>query len=144
MTFIRRMDHFTVVTDKLEETRAFYEMLGLKVGPRPVFPVPGLWFYSAERAVLHVLAVDQMPTTRRGVLDHMAFYGEDIAATLALLESRDIRYRLIRAPRPYGTWQLFFKDPNGAEVEIDFDPEEKVPEHLKECAATAHLHRAGN
>jgi catechol 2,3-dioxygenase-like lactoylglutathione lyase family enzyme len=141
MTFIRRMDHFTVVTDKLAETRAFYEMLGLKIGPRPDFPVPGLWFYAAGHAVLHVLAVDEMPRTRRAVLDHMAFYGEDIAATLALLRSRGIRYRLIRAPRPYSTWQVFFEDPNGAEVEIDFDPEEQVPPHLKDGAGVAPGHQ---
>ncbi len=144
MTFIRRMDHFTVVTDKLEATREFYEMLGLKVGPRPDFPVPGLWFYTAGRAVLHVVAVDQIPAPRRGVLDHMAFYGEDIAATLALLQSRNIPYRLIRAPRPYSTWQLFFDDPNGAEVEIDFDPEEEVPQHLRDGAALMPGHQAGH
>lgn len=132
MTFIRRMDHFTVVTDKLDATRAFYEMLGLKVGPRPDFPVPGLWLYTAGRAVLHLVAVGEMPQLRRGALDHMAFYGEDIAATLALLQAKRIRYRLIRAPRPFSTWQVFFEDPNGVEVEIDFDPQESVPQHLKD------------
>lgn len=132
MTFIRRMDHFTVVTDQLDDTRAFYEMLGLKVGPRPDFPVAGLWLYTAGRAVLHLVAVGEMPQLRRGALDHMAFYGEDIAATLALLQAKRIRYRLIRAPRPFSTWQVFFEDPNGVEVEIDFDPQESVPPHLKD------------
>ena len=27
----------------------------------------------------------------------------------------------------YGTWQLFFLDPNGAKVELDFDPAEQAP-----------------
>jgi hypothetical protein len=34
---------------------------------------------------------------------------------------------LRRAPDPFLTWQLFFPDPNGVEVEIDFDPAESVP-----------------
>ena len=55
-----------------------------------------------------------------------------IAATLALLRSKRIRYSLIRAPRPFSTWQVFFEDPNGVEVEIDFDPQESVPQHLKD------------
>ena len=135
MAGIQRMDHFTVVTDQLQLTQDFYEALGLTVGPRPNFGVPGLWLYAGDHAVLHVIAVAQMPALRRGALDHMAFMGEDIAATLALLLSRSIAYRLIRLPRPWSTWQVFFDDPNGAEVEIDFDAAQKVPQHLKDAAA---------
>ena len=135
MTSIRRMDHFTVVTDRLDHTRAFYEMLGLRVGPRPDFGVGGLWLYAEDRAVLHVVEQAAMPALRRGALDHMAFWGEGIAATLELLLSRGIAYRLIRLPRPWSNWQVFFEDPNGAEVEIDFDASERVPPHLKEAAA---------
>lgn len=137
MGILYRMDHFTIVTDRLEETRRFYEMFGLKEGPRPDFGVPGIWFYCAGRAVLHVVQVEEMPRVRRGVLDHMAFYGEDIVGTLELLKAKAIKYRLIRVPRPYSTWQVFFEDPNGAEVEIDFDPDLKVPPHLKDGGAAA-------
>lgn len=131
MSTLTGMDHFTIVTDRLGETRTFYEMLGLKVGARPDFKVPGLWFYIADHAVLHVIEVNEMPTPRRGALDHMAFTGEGMEATLRLLKDRDITYRLIRAPRPFSTWQVFFKDPNGVEVEIDFAPSEILPDDLK-------------
>jgi catechol 2,3-dioxygenase-like lactoylglutathione lyase family enzyme len=131
------MDHFTLVTDKLEETRAFYTMLGLKEGARPDFPVPGVWFYLAGRAVLHVVEVKTMPAVRRGVLDHMAYYGDDIVGTLEKLKEKGVKYRLDRVPRPYSTWQVFFDDPTGAEVEIDFDPVEKVPAHLKDGGGAA-------
>jgi hypothetical protein len=50
-----------------------------------------------------------------------------MAATLEWLKERKIEYRLRRAPDPFLTWQLFFPDPNGVEVEIDFDPAEPVP-----------------
>lgn len=128
MSIVRRMDHFTIVTDRLEETRGFYERLGFEVGARPDFPVPGFWFYLDGRAVLHVIGVEKMPEPRRGVLDHMAFYGQGLAATYAMLVRQGVETKLIRVPRPYRTWQLFFLDPNGCEVEIDFDPDEPEPE----------------
>jgi hypothetical protein len=31
---------------------------------------------------------------------------------------------LMRTLNPFRTWQLFFPDPNGVEVEIDFSPNE--------------------
>jgi len=126
------MDHFTVVTDRLDETRSFYERLGLTVGPRPDFPVPGLWLYAGGHPVLHVVEVADMPAVRRGALDHMAFYGADIVATLTALKDHRVAYRLLRLPRPWSTWQVFFDDPNGAEVEIDFDASQAVPPALKD------------
>lgn len=137
MGCIRRMDHFTVVTDRLAESRAFYERLGLQVGPRPDFGIDGLWLYIHGHAVLHVIEVPALPSPRRGVLDHMAFYGEDIVATIEMLKREQIAYRLIRAPRPWSTWQVFFEDPNGAELEIDFDAALKVPPHLKDGSVPA-------
>lgn len=136
MTGIRRMDHFTVVTDRLEETRVFYERLGLSVGARPDFGIAGLWLYIDGHPVLHVVEVERMPLSRRGALDHMAFYGGDIVATLELLKRDRIAYRLLRLPRPWSTWQVFFLDPNGAEVEIDFDAAQSVPPHLKDGATS--------
>ena len=141
MTGIRRMDHFTVVTDQLVRTQAFYEALGLQVGARPDFGIAGLWLYAGEHAVLHVVEVAAMPALRRGVLDHMAFRGGDITATLELLCAQGVAYRLIRLPRPWSTWQVFFEDPNGAEVEIDFDASQRVPPHLKEAAAVPNVAR---
>ncbi|MDZ5455132.1 VOC family protein [Azohydromonas lata] len=132
MNCIRRMDHFTVVTDRLAQTQAFYERLGLQVGARPDFGIGGVWLYAGEQAVLHVVEVQHMPALRRGALDHMAFHGDDIVATLEMLKREGVAYRLLRLPRPWSTWQVFFEDPNGAEVEIDFDAAQKVPPHLKD------------
>lgn len=137
MTGIQRMDHFTVVTDRLEETRVFYERLGLTVGSRPDFGprLGGCWLYADGHPVLHVVEVQTMPAVRRGALDHMAFFGGDIVATLRMLKREGIAYRLLRLPRPWSTWQVFFDDPNGAEVEIDFDAAQSVPRELKDGTA---------
>lgn len=137
MTGIQRMDHFTVVTDRLDETRVFYERLGLAVGARPDFGFPGLWLYAGGHPVLHLVQTAAMPAVRRGALDHMAFVGADIVATLRQLRAHGVAYRLLRLPRPWSTWQVFFLDPNGAEVEIDFDAGQQVPPELRDGRAAA-------
>jgi hypothetical protein len=45
---------------------------------------------------------------------------------LAALDARKIEY-LCRQQKGLGTWQVFFHDPNGAKVELDFAPEESGP-----------------
>ena len=131
MTTIIRPDHFTILTDDLLATEDFYtELLGFVVGPRPDFKFPGLWLYANDTAILHVINVEQMPIPRNGVLDHMAFRGKDVNVLIQKLELAGLEYRIIRTPAPWEQWQVFFDDPNGARVEIDFDGQEKLaPEH---------------
>ncbi len=133
MTTILRPDHFTVLTDDLLVTENFYtELLGFTVGPRPDFKFPGLWLYANDAAILHVMQVDQMPEPRKGVLDHMAFRGRDVNALLEKLKIAGLNYRLTRTPAPWIQWQVFFEDPNGAVVEIDFDGQDIIkPEYQK-------------
>ena len=125
---IQRMDHFTIVTDRLDETLGFYAMFGLRAGPRPDFGVPGAWLYATDQPILHVIEVTRMPEPRRGALDHMAFHAQGLLPTTQLLEGRKVAHRIIRTPAPFRMWQLFFVDPNGVDVELDFDPEEQAPE----------------
>lgn len=133
---IRTMDHFTIVTDRLEETLAFYAVLGLRDGPRPDFGFGGAWLYAREQPVLHIVEVARMPETRRGVLDHMAFTSEGLLGIAEQLRQRGVAYRIIRTPRPFSRWQMFIEDPNGAEVELDFDIAEVPPEDWKTSAQT--------
>src|SRR5690606_33661301 len=123
---------FTIVTDRLDTTRSFYtEVLGMEEGARPPFPVPGCWLYIGPQPVLHVIGVEHMPTPRRGVLDHMAFRAEGLSAALDRLDAVGVPYRIVRAPGEVRTWQVFFLDPNGAEVELDFDSAERAPDDWK-------------
>ena len=75
-----------------------------------------------------------MPFPRRGVLDHMAFSATDLMKTLALLHHQQVAFRIIRSP---GTriWQVFFRDPNEVEVELDFAPNEEPPADWKNLAS---------
>ena len=124
------MNHFTILTDNLDATLAFYkEHLDFSPGARPPFTFPGAWLYAAggKDAILHVIAGKQKKDLVKGVLDHMAFTAQDLAGSLAKLKSHGLHYDLRKLPE-YGTWQLFFTDPNGAKVELDFDPAEASPE----------------
>ncbi|HZS83793.1 MAG TPA: VOC family protein [Stellaceae bacterium] len=124
---VQGMEHFTVLAEDLEATRAFYgELLGLEEGYRPPLGFPGAWLYAGGRAVLHIIAGRGLPESRAGVLDHMAFAASDLAGTLAKLERRGLDYTLRRQAETR-VWQLFFHDPNGAKVELDFAPEEEAP-----------------
>jgi len=121
---VSEMNHFTVLTDDLERTRAFYvELLGFREGERPPLGFPGAWLYAGDRPVLHVIAGRELPAERRGVLDHMAFSATALADVCARLERAGVAYDLRRQPTS-GVWQLFLFDPNGARVELDFDPSE--------------------
>lgn len=128
---VQRMDHFNIITDDLPATLAFYEEhLNLKPGARPPFNFPGAWLYAdggrGKDPILHVVAGKERKLLVKGVIDHMAFYGTGLAASVTKLEAKGIDYELRRLPE-YGTWQLFFHDPNNAKVEIDFDAREPAP-----------------
>jgi catechol 2,3-dioxygenase-like lactoylglutathione lyase family enzyme len=127
MSVIDKMDHFTVLSADLDKTRAFYAEFGLREGPRPAFPFPGLWLYIDGRAVLHVIAADAVPTPPDGAIDHIAFRASDLAGTVEKLKSRGLPYKLLRLPAPYEDWQLFFRDPFGALVEFDYTASEEPP-----------------
>ena len=75
---------------------------------------------------LHIVAGRPLPASRAGVLDHMAFSGTGLPATAALLREQGVEYVLRRLPGS-GLWQMFFHDPSGARVEIDFDASEPPP-----------------
>ena len=128
---VTSVNHFTILTDDLPATLAFYEEhLNLKAGARPPFKFPGAWLYAdggkGKDPILHIVAGIGKERLVKGVLDHMAFSGRDLAAAVAKLKKRNVSYELRRLPE-YGTWQLFFFDPNQAKIEIDFDQSEPAP-----------------
>jgi catechol 2,3-dioxygenase-like lactoylglutathione lyase family enzyme len=128
---VTAMNHFTILTDDLPSTLAFYEEhLNLKPGARPPFTFPGAWLYAdggkGPHPILHIVAGKEKKRLVKGVIDHMAFSGAGLAQAVAKLIAQGIDYELRRLP-DYGTWQLFFHDPNSAKVEIDFDAKEPAP-----------------
>ena len=126
MTVISGMNHFTVLADDRRQTLDFYVgLLGLREGARPDLGFDGAWLYAGgPDALLHLVFGRKAPA-RAGVIDHMAFSARDVKAVKARFDAAGVRYDL-RRQKESGTWQLFCHDPNGAKVELDFDPAESL------------------
>jgi catechol 2,3-dioxygenase-like lactoylglutathione lyase family enzyme len=122
---IEGMNHFTITAEDRTATLDFYVgLLGLSEGHRPDLGFPGAWLYAGgPQAVLHIYWDRPMPAERTGVIDHLAFSARDLKAVKARFDARGLAYDL-RRQAGAGTWQLFTRDPNGAKVELDFDPSE--------------------
>ncbi len=107
----------------LEQLRDFYvSVVGLTVGPRPPLSSLGVWLYAAGRDVLHLSEMRDSEQRRTGsdlTFDHVAFncVGADLFEER--LKSRGIVYRRAVVPES-GNVQLFFRDPAGNGVELNF------------------------
>ena len=121
------MNHFTAIGEDRRKTLDFYVgLLGLKEGYRPDLGFDGAWLYGdGTQAILHLYFDRKAPAQRAGVIDHMAFSASDLKAVKARFDERKVKYDL-RRQAGAGTWQLFSHDPNGAKVELDFDPSESL------------------
>lgn len=124
---IAGMNHFTVLSSDLERSKAFYiNVLGLTEGYRPPFTFPGAWLYVGNQAILHIMTGKSMPKNAAGVIDHMAFTASNLQAVVNTLKQQGIHYELHRL-KDLEIWQLFFHDPDGAKVELDFPADEPEP-----------------
>jgi catechol-2,3-dioxygenase len=108
----------------LERLRTFYcEVVGLSVGTRPPFTSHGYWLYAGEAALLHLSQAREgeirLPDIRT-TFDHVAFTCADRPGFEERLRQHGIRYTLAQVPQT-GQTQLFFEDPAGNGVELNFD-----------------------
>jgi extradiol dioxygenase family protein len=107
----------------LEELRAFYcDVVGLSVGARPPFRSFGYWLYAGDQAVLHLS--ESAPREDRGTevnttFDHAAFTCSGLSGYERKLTQRGIKYRVAQVPETRQV-QLFFHDPAGNGVELNF------------------------
>ena len=122
---ISAMNHFTILAEDRQKTLDFYlGVLGLQDGHRPDLGFPGAWLHAGDgQPILHIVFGRPLPTQRSGVIDHMAFSAQGLPATTAKLTAAGIKFSLNRQAES-GIWQLFCFDPNGARVELDFNPTE--------------------
>ena len=75
---IKGLDHWAIATSDERQCIAFYEgVLGLKVGPRPKLTFQGVWFYSGDKPIVHVISDRAFEPGRTGAFDHIAFAMED-------------------------------------------------------------------
>jgi len=134
---IDSLNHINIRTDVMEETKDFYvDVVGLEVGARPPFDVPGYWLYAGDNAVIHLVETEASEDDRRkwdkaadndvfetGMDDHVAFSVEESSGAVQFMKDNGIAYwdRLLT---DRGLYQIFVRDPNGIVVELnDYSPE---------------------
>ena len=133
---VMRLDHFTLRTPLMEETRRFFERVaGLTAGPRPAFQFPGYWLYSDGKAVVHLAPHD--PSDRRlaaylgdrpvsedtGVVDHIALRCVDLPAFEERLKTLGHAFRARTVPALH-EHQVFVVAPGQLTIEFIFDASE--------------------
>ncbi len=110
----------------LEELRTFYcDVVGLEAGARPALRSFGYWLYADGRDVLHLSAAGADEVRRPGAastFDHVAFSCTGCAAYRQALDAHGVAYEIARIPQT-GRVQLFFADPAGNGVELNFADE---------------------
>jgi catechol-2,3-dioxygenase len=125
---VRAFDHYNLRAPRalLDDLCAFYrDVVGLTVGPRPPFRRFGYWLYAGERPVLHLGEADAGETCDApvsGTFNHASFDCTGKREFEARLSARGIEYRTAHVPLT-GHAQLFFRDPAGNGVELQFASE---------------------
>lgn len=123
------LNHYTIRVKDLERTKEFYEdIVGLTSGDRPPLAFPGYWLYCGGVPAVHLIGVgpgdpEAPAATETGRLDHIAFSAENLLLMKERLVASKIRYEERVLPRMNMT-QLFFKDPDGINIEFNFPPAE--------------------
>ena len=126
---VRAFDHYNLRADRgvLDELRDFYrDVVGLTVGDRPPFRRFGYWLYAADRPVLHLSEADDGEArsgTAVTTFAHAAFNCTGLADFEARLKHFGVAYRTAHVPL-LNLAQLFFRDPAGNGVELQFDANE--------------------
>ena len=133
---LTKIDHYAIRTSKLEETKTFYEALGLVDGKRPNFPFKGHWLYLDGVALVHLIFADPKKPAGleeyvsetqgmakhllgSGSVDHLAFRATDASKLKKELEDRKIAFTEREVP-DMRLFQIFAKDPNNIEIEINY------------------------
>lgn len=119
------LDHYNLRAPRalLESLRAFYcDVVGLKLGDRPPFATFGYWLYAGGHAILHLSEAAADEVRVPGVsttFDHAAFNCAGRHEFEHRLAERGIDFRVAEVPAT-GLVQLFFKDPAGNGIELNF------------------------
>jgi glyoxylase I family protein len=123
---IKGFSHYNFRAEQalLDELRDFYiKVVGLELGFRPPFSSFGYWLYAGPQAVLHLSLASASERHERnvpGTFDHVAFACSDMPGFETRLRKLGIAYETDEVPLT-GQRQIFFNDPAGNGVELNFD-----------------------
>ena len=136
---LTHIEHFLVAADDIDATRDWYaRVLGMTSGAHPDFGFPVHWMYLGGADVVHIGPSARMAgeiqkqylgrTSQKseqgtGALDHIAFRATGLRDMMEHLRREKIEFRQRRA-NGQALFQLFFHDPNGIKIELNFDAAE--------------------
>jgi catechol 2,3-dioxygenase-like lactoylglutathione lyase family enzyme len=136
---LSHIEHFLVAADDIDATRDWYaRVLGMRSGPHPEFSFPVHWMYLGEVDVVHIGPsaknasenqkkylgrTSQASAQGTGAVDHIAFRATGLRDMIAHLQKEKIDFQQRRA-NGQALFQLFFLDPNGIKIELNFDAAE--------------------
>lgn len=126
---VKKLDHFNIVTDKLDETAQFYvDILGLerRDAPAPARADQTQWLYDgADQPIIHISSPGvsrpfnrAFPTGETGPIHHIALNCVDSEEIARRLEARGLDPN-VRRIDSIGLTQVFAKDPNGVLLELN-------------------------
>ena len=114
------LDHITIITKDLDETKKFYiNILGMKIdNNRPPFDFDGAWLALNNRPVVHIIVNDiHAHSSDKPTLDHVAFRANNIKSIKEKLDQHNISYEERITPDNQ-VHQIFIIDPNGIKIEL--------------------------
>ncbi len=136
---LSHIEHFLVAADDIDATRDWYaRVLGMTSGPHPDFGFPVHWMYIGSVDVVHIGPSARMAgeiqkkylgrTSQKseqgtGAIDHIAFRATGLRQMLQHLKTEGIAFSQRRA-NGQALFQLFFFDPNGIKIELNYDARE--------------------
>ena len=136
---LSHIEHFLVAADDIDATRDWYaRVLGMTSGPHPEFGFPVHWMYLGGVDVVHIGPSAKMAgeiqkkylgrtsqgsAQGTGAIDHIAFRATGLRQMLEHLRSQRVAFSQRRA-NGQALFQLFFHDPNGIKIELNFDAAE--------------------
>ena len=136
---LSHIEHFLIAADDLDATRDWYaRVLGMQPGPHPDFGFPVHWMYLGGVDVVHIGPsakqageiqkqylgrTSQATGAGTGAIDHIAFRARGLRQMIQHLRAEGVPFSQRRA-NGQALFQLFFHDPNGIKIELNFDAAE--------------------
>jgi len=136
---LSHIEHILVAADDIDATRDWYaRVLGMTSGPHPDFGFPVHWMYLGKVDIVHIGPSAKMAgenqkkylgrtsqggTVGTGAIEHIAFRATGLRQMLEHLRAEKVPLSQSRA-NGQALFQLFFFDPNGIKIELNYDASE--------------------
>jgi catechol 2,3-dioxygenase-like lactoylglutathione lyase family enzyme len=136
---LSHIEHILVAADDIDATRDWYaRVLGMRPGPHPDFGFPVHWMYLGDVDVVHIGPsakganevqkkylgrTSEGSADGTGAIDHVAFRAKGLREMLVHLRAEGIPFTQRRA-NGQALFQIFFYDPNGIKIELNYDAAE--------------------